>query len=110
MHIGLVGCIGHNGLVGFMGLGLVGLIGLGRVSLIGQISLINSLALSNHWPIGLIGVIGFGPIALSASVASLAYRPRNFAAATCQVDTVGCTGPNSFNGVSGLIGQISLVG
>ncbi len=109
-HIGLVGRIGHNGLVGFMGLGLVGLIGLSRVSLIGQISRIDSLALLNHWPIGLIGIIGFGLIALSASVASLAYWPCNFAAATHQVDTVSCTSPNSYNGVSGLIGGISLVG
>ena len=35
--------------------------------------------------IGLIGIIDFGLIALSASVASLAYWPCNFAAATCQV-------------------------
>jgi hypothetical protein len=31
-------------------------------------------------------------------------------AATHQVDTIDCTGPNSVNGVSGLIGRISLVG
>jgi hypothetical protein len=81
-HNGLVDFIGHNGLVNFIGLSIAGVIGLGLVSLIGQISLIDSLATSNHWPIGHIGVIGFGLIALSASSALLAYWSCNFAAAT----------------------------
>ncbi len=109
-HICLIDRVGHNGLVGFIGLGLVGFIGLSLVSLIRQISLINLLPLSNHWPIGLIGIISFGLIASSASAALLAHWPCNFSAATCQVGPIGCTCPSSFNGVSGLIGQISLVG
>jgi hypothetical protein len=86
---------------------IIGLVGqtslVGSISLISQISLIDSSALSNHWPIGLIGIIGFGLIALSTSAALLAHWPCNFAAATCQVGPVDCTGPNSFNSVSGLI-------
>jgi hypothetical protein len=66
--------------------------------------------LSNHWPTGLIGIIGFSLIVSSASAALLAHWPCNIAAAICQVGPIGCTSPNSFKGVSCLIGRISLVG
>jgi hypothetical protein len=115
--IGHIGLIGHNGLFGF-GLddhngfvdifSLVGIDFVGLKCLIGQFSLINSLALSNHWPISIIGIVGFGLIALSASAVLLAHRPCNFTAATRQVGPVGCISPNSFNSVSSLFGLISL--
>jgi hypothetical protein len=47
-------------------------------------------------------------IALSASAVLLAHWSCNFAAATHQVGPVGCTSPDSFNVVSGLIGQFGL--
>jgi hypothetical protein len=80
-HIGLVGHIDHNSLVGFIGLGLVSFIGLGLVSLIRQISLINSLVSLDHWPIGIIGIIGFGLIVSSTSAALSAHQPHDFTAA-----------------------------
>jgi hypothetical protein len=59
-----VGCIDHNGLIGFIGFGYVSFIGLSLVSLIGlinhiigHISLINASAISNHWLIGRICLI-----------------------------------------------------
>jgi hypothetical protein len=100
LAFGLITAFGHNLAFGLtMAFGLIMAFGLndfGKRILVRQI--------------GLIGVIGFGLIVSSASAASLAYRPCVLAAATCQVDTVGCTGPNSFNGVSGIIGRINLVG
>jgi hypothetical protein len=111
-HTGLVGLldfVGHNGQINLVShSGCISLVGINDINLI-----------ANKWQlIGLNGrfgdigrnnIIGFVLIALSASVALLAHRPCNFAADTCQVGPFGCTGPNSFKGVSSLIGQISLV-
>ena len=67
----LVGCcisgrnnfIGHNGLVGFIGLGLVSLVGFfDRISLVG--------------PIGFIGLIGLGNLGITSLVGSLALSTR----------------------------------
>jgi hypothetical protein len=80
--------IGHNDLIGFIDLGVC-FIGLSLNSLGGLIdhishvgrciiSLIESAALSNHWPISLIGVIGLCLIASIASAASLARRLISF--------------------------------
>jgi hypothetical protein len=55
----------------------------------GQISLIDTLASSNHWPIGFIGIISLGLISL-ASLSGFSL--------------VG------LSGISGLVGQISLFG
>jgi hypothetical protein len=108
---GLVGHIDRISLDGLKLFDLVGCTGLvGQIKLISLIGHTGLIGLNNfveHILVGqisLIGVIEFGLIASSASAASLAYRPCNFTAATCQVDTIGCTGSNSFNCVSGLIG------
>jgi hypothetical protein len=52
---------------------LVNLGGISFINLIGHISLDDSLALWNHWPISFTGIIGFGLIASSASAISLAH-------------------------------------
>ncbi len=71
----LVGCciigrnnfIGHNGLVGFIGLGLVGFIGLGLVRLVRFLDRISLVG-----PIDFIGLIGLGDLSITSLVGSLA--------------------------------------
>jgi hypothetical protein len=82
-HISLVGSIGHNCLVGFIGLSIVSLIGLGFVGftslglislvrLIGHISLVGLGGFSGINDFSLIGLIGLiGCISLIVSLASL---------------------------------------
>ena len=69
-HNGLFSLISFIGLIalGDFGFSLIGLIGL-----IGHISLDDSSASWNHWPISLIGIIVFGLIASSASAISSAH-------------------------------------
>jgi hypothetical protein len=92
-----------------MGLGLVGLIGLGRVSLIRQISLIDSLASSNHWPIGLIGIIGIGLNCLVGFIGlvglvSLVLGHISLIGLVGLIGFIGLVGLISF-GLNGLIGK-----
>jgi hypothetical protein len=74
-HNGLFGfgLDNHNGFVNIFSIVSIGFVGLN--CLVGQVSLINLLALLNHWPIGLIGIISFGLIGLSASAVLLAHWP-----------------------------------
>jgi hypothetical protein len=78
--------IGHNGLVGFIGLDLVGFIGLGLVSLVGffhnglvgfiGLGLVSLVGFFNRislvGPIGFIGLIGLGNLSITSLVGSLA--------------------------------------
>jgi hypothetical protein len=79
-----------------MGLGYFGLIGLRLVSLIGQISLIDSSALLNHWPIGLIGIIGVGLYCLVGFIGLIGLVGL--------IGFIGLVGLVSF-GLNGLIGR-----
>jgi hypothetical protein len=89
-----MGFVGHTGLESASIIGLVNLCGISFIDLIGHISLDDSLALWNHWPISLIGIIGFGLIASSASAISLAHRlislvSLGLAAALIAAKTIG---------------------
>jgi hypothetical protein len=98
VNIGIVGRVGHNSPVGFIGLGLIGFIGLSLISFVGLISNISLVGIGGFSCIncfiglGLDGVIGLGLVSLVRLI-----------------DRISLVGPISFSGISGLVGQISLV-
>jgi hypothetical protein len=88
-HIDLVGCIGHNSLVGFIGLGLVGFIGLSLVSFVG-------LCINGFIGLGLVGFIGLGLGSLVKGISLIRLVGL--------IGFIGLVGLVSF-GLNGLIGK-----